>query len=257
MALRAITEALSLQPDDPDYHELLSSIQYEREDFEGSLEQADRGLEYDSQHVGCLYRRALALYTFNRKRDAEAVFRTILTIDAEHAPSQGFIGHLEVGRGRYAAALPLLRHALQETPDWTLVRVDWIIALRGQYLYYGVIARLKQWAYEKYKLRSFAVLNLIVALVMLLFHGPEMHGLDNIIGCLILGFPLTCVILLLGLPLISFYLGVVSRILLFRDRELRRTFSWRESFKENWTLYCLVIYLAFLFLLFLFLSVVK
>lgn len=257
LALGAITEALRLRSEEPDFYELLSSILYSKEEYDASLVQADKGLEYDAQHVGCLYRRALVLYTLNKKRDAEAVFRSVLTIDAEHSNSQGFLGHLEVERGRYAAALPKLRRALRESPDWAMVQNDWKEALRGQYLYYGIAARLKQWAYEKYKLRSIVVLNFIIALLFLIFHSPEMHGLDNIIGCIVIGFPITCVILLVCMPIVSFYLAIVSRLLLFRDRELRRTFSWRQSFRENWTMYCLVGYVVFLILIFLFLSIVK
>ncbi len=232
-ALRALSEALRIQPSDPDFYELLSGIHMEQGHINTSLETADHGLEHDTEHVGCLYRRGVALFNLNRKAEAEMVFRHILTIDTEHAASQGFVGHFEMQQSRYAEALPLLRNALRENPDWELAQKAWKESLRGQYSWYGSIARLRQWMFIQYQWQVFIAVFVVVYPIVFYFSNPGGRSLMTLVSVTAFFSALITAFLLLTIYLVlTGYLNVASRILLVGDPELRRSFNWREKFKD-------------------------
>jgi tetratricopeptide (TPR) repeat protein len=245
VSLRSLSEALRIQPTDPDFYELVSAIYAEKGLLHTSLEMAEKGLEHHPEHVGCLFRRGTCLFDLNHKAEAEVAFRTILTIENEHAPSQGFVGYFEVQKSNYTSALPLLRNALRDNPEWKLAQTAWKESLRGQYPAYGFIASIRHWIFEKHIWRVFASCFVLFGLIVFLLRRPGVLGLLEVAPLVvILGSVLSCGLLLIIFGFTEIYLGLISRILLLTDRELRQSFNWRQKLRVDWPLLLFILWLV-------------
>jgi tetratricopeptide (TPR) repeat protein len=235
LSLRALSEALRINPEDPDYHDLLASIHYEKGMFRTARECAENGLTYDPEHVGCLYRLGACLFEEKRLKEAEDVFRESLRIDPEHAGSQGFLGHIENSRGNFQRALPLLNNALREHPDWQFVQTAWKESLRGNYPIYGAIARcrlsmdrLSSWPY--YLLLYLSVTSLILYLLM------KAHPLSVLTIIAAMGFGIFAMIVpvVLFAMMLDSILHLMGLYLFFKSNELRQTMSFRRWLLHDW-----------------------
>lgn len=242
LAMKSLSEAMRLQPTNADYHELLASIHYEMGHYQTSVETAQEGLEHHPEHVGCLYRAGVALFDLKKKAEARRYFDDVLRLEPEHASAQGFMGCYLVEEGRFADALPGLRLCLRENPQWTFMQTAWKEALRGSYPWYGVVARFRQLVFDKYPLRSFVVLLVIMngMVYLMLDDAKRDHLAANAFVALLASFGVA-VFLFLS---IQAYLSLVSQVILFSNRELRLTFSWKEMLRKHWKGILLVIYLA-------------
>jgi len=237
IALRALSEAMRIQPANADYYELLSAIHSDQGHLKTSLSVAEKGLELDAEHVGCLYRRGVALFALNKKQEAEVVFNNILKIDAEHASTQCYLGQFAVMKGNYAEAMPLLRHALRESPDWSMAQEAWKEALRGQYRIYGWLVRFQKHYLGKRLWLTFLILYLIIGPMVFLQYDAKLEvGLPVAI---FLG-AIFSVVALLGLFLgVIFCLTLLSSILLYWNSDLRKSYDWpswryvREELKSD------------------------
>lgn len=226
VALKSLSEALRIQPTDPDFYELVSAIHAENGHLHTSLEMADKGLEHHPEHVGCLFRRGACLFDLNRRAEADVVFRTILTIENEHAPSQGFVGYFEVQQSNYADALPLLRNALRDNPEWKLAQSAWKESLRGQYAMYGRVARLKQWIFEWHLWRSFFLILLATSFVLSAILYRQLNSLfDLIFSVGPMALLATLGVLVLLFVMLHGYLAIMSTMVMLFDRELRHSSS--------------------------------
>ncbi|MFO0814400.1 MAG: tetratricopeptide repeat protein [Gemmatales bacterium] len=230
LALQSLSEALRLQPTNPDYYELLSSIHYVMGHYQTSLETARQGLEQDAEHVGCLYRAGESLYWLNKKGEARRYFHDVLRLDPEHASAQGFEGYFLAGEGKYRQALPGLRLALREHPEWTFMQTAWKESLRGTYPLYGYVLLVKHWIYEKYTVRSFLLIMVLMACIIW-WYSPQQKLSDwpaKLFVSLFAGLFTTAVLLFLLFLVLAIYLQIMSHIIFWRNRELRQTFLWSD-----------------------------
>lgn len=233
LALKSLSEALRIQPTDPDFYELLSAIHAVKGHLNTSLKVAETGLEHHLEHIGCLSRCGSALFELKRMKEAEEIFRQILTIEPEHAFTQGYVGHFLVQQGQYEEALPLLRHALLDNPDWTLAQEAWKEALRTQNPLYGWLARFKHYYLGKRLWLTFLVLLVISFLLSFSFFDISVEGRFSVS---VIFAPMLA---LLGLSLLLFAVGAgmqfTSSMLLFLNRDLRRStwLNFRQSFTRR------------------------
>lgn len=241
VALKSLSEALRLQPNDPDFFELTSIIHADQGHHDTSLMMANQGLRHDPSHVGCLYRRGIGLYNVNKKPEAEEVFRRILAIDPDHSLAQGFIGHFEVQHGRYANGLPLLRNALRDNPEWVLAQTAWKESLRGQYSSYAIVFRIKQLLFGKFL--PITALGLAVILWMIypwIWQEKAEKSSDRGAEVIMVFAAMMTAVY----SLLSGYLWLASKWLLITNNELRRTIEIRRSTSKSWKLRFVVIALA-------------
>lgn len=231
---RALSEALRINPEDPDYHDLLASIHYQKGMYRTARRCAENGLAYDPEHVGCLHRRGACLFEEMRLTEAEEVLREVLHIDPEHASSQGFLGHIETNRGNFHLALPLLNNALREYPNWPLAQAAWKESLRGSSLVYGIVAR---WAklIDNLQIRLFfTTLSLAWWCILLWCFKSELWNFSLVMYLLVCGA--FCAVLTIVCIRIVFhlYLDVVSVVLLFRIQGLRQSFNFWNWLSQHW-----------------------
>ncbi|HQR09625.1 MAG TPA: hypothetical protein PLN21_22575 [Gemmatales bacterium] len=237
LALKSLAEALRIQPTDPDFYELLSAIHAVKGHLNTSLKMAETGLAYDAEHIGCLFRLGAALFDLNRKNEAESVFRKILTIEPEHASAQGYVGHFLVLEGKQNEALPLLRSALKDNPEWSLAQVAWKEAIRGRYRWYGMVANLKNLLFNQKRMEGRVIILVSIGSVVFCFFILLLSGkTDQLLYCLamsiLMGLPLAGFLMAILSIAFSLYLAIVSNLLLFHNDDLRRSFTWNPIPKE-------------------------
>ncbi|MFO0812572.1 MAG: tetratricopeptide repeat protein [Gemmatales bacterium] len=232
-ALRSIHVAIKLEPDSADYYDLLAGIQFDQGQLFDALDTAEEGLEHDPNHVGCHYRRGLVFFSVGKKDQAEKIFKRVLTVDPEHAAAQGFVGCIEVERGNFQEAIPLLRSALQENSDWIHVRKAWRESIRRSYPFYGKIAGLQQLVFEKYDWHVAAITFATVWLVLFFLRTPNEPIAEWLTMGAIYSVIIGASVLFVCLLLVNGYLTLISSLLLYTNRELSRTFNWKESFRHH------------------------
>jgi tetratricopeptide (TPR) repeat protein len=219
-----------LSPLSADLYALGANIHAVQGNPHSSLQMAEKGLEHDPRHIGCLVQYGVTLFCLNRKVEAEVIFRQILTIDAEQPTAQGYVGHFEVQQGRYDLALPLLRNALRNQPHWALAQKAWRESLRGQYKVYGSVARMYHWVFEVHHWRVFGTLILVCMLIIGIGFFQRMPGFwQGLMITALLGLFAATFILLITVVLLLLYLGITSNIMLFYDRDLRRSITFRPT----------------------------
>lgn len=247
-AKQALAEALRLNPIDSDLYELLAGLHAEQGHLETSLWAADAGLKHDAEHVGCQYRRAVALLSLNQCRAAEQAFRTVMRLDAQHAQAQGFLGQFAVQRGDLSEALPLLRNALREHPEWEVARSAWQEALRGKSRFYRTLVKLKVVLFEKWILLFLAVVYALSFGVLIFVLEPDAPVGNRFGPVTVISVIVTIIVLAMLFAILQGLLGLMSRWQLLRDPELRRSLSWKEHVLSNPWAYILVIYALLLLL---------
>lgn len=243
LALKSLSEALRLQPTDPDFFELVSAVHAEQGHHHTSLEMAERGLQYHAEHVGCLSRAGTALFNLKKMKQAEEIFREILTQEPENALAQGYVGHFLTQQGEFKEALPLLRHALHDHPDWSLAQEAWKETLRAQYRLYGWLAWFKQRYLWKRLWLTYLVLMVITSSLVFASYPVAWDG--RLAIAMVLGPALAVVVMLGIIVAVAAGLHFTSSFLLFWNRDLRRSYDWptwtniKQEIKGDW-LYFLI-----------------
>ncbi|MFT3880117.1 MAG: hypothetical protein QM703_10715 [Gemmatales bacterium] len=238
LALKSLSEALRIQPTDPDFFELVSAIHAEQGHHHTSLEMAEHGLQYNPEHVGCLSRAGTALFNLKKRKQAEEVFKQILIVEPENTLAQGYVGHFLVQMGQFEEALPLLRHALQDHPDWSIVQEAWKESLRAQYPFYGWLAWFKQRYLWKRLWVTYLVLLVITSCLVFASYGPDLNVRTAV--TVVLGPSLAVVVMLGLIAIVAAGLHFTSSFLLFWNRDLRRSYDWptwtniKQEIKGDW-----------------------
>jgi len=228
MAISSIQMSLRHYPEDSDCYELLAIIHLVRKEYLSALEEAEKGLAYNPEHIGCLTQKAYALTESHREREAIEVYENILAINPTETIAQGMIGKFEVARGRYREALPLLRNALRDNPNWEVAQQSWKQALCGSYSVYGAISKIRTTIFFEYLGLCFVML-MVVAAIFIYFVSEMKQGiLEHALLSLLIGAAVSASLLMLIYLLADGYLHLVSRLLLLYDTQMRRTIIWQR-----------------------------
>ncbi len=144
-AMTAIDEALRLDASDPDYFAFRAGLFLGRSKWTEVLEDADRGLAIDPDHIDCLNLRTQALMRLGRRAEAAATIGENLARDPDNATTQANAGwrYLETGDPR--RALEHFREALRIEPDNSWARRGIIEALKAKSFVYRLFLRYLFW----------------------------------------------------------------------------------------------------------------
>ncbi|HEY0100378.1 MAG TPA: tetratricopeptide repeat protein, partial [Pyrinomonadaceae bacterium] len=100
-AEKAINEAIRLDPEEADYFALLSNVKLRRRRWQEALEAAETGLYFNSEHVGCINLRAMALNQMGMSDEAAVAIEGALSVEPENALTHANRGWQELHRGNY------------------------------------------------------------------------------------------------------------------------------------------------------------
>ena len=104
-------------PHDADFFALLGNIQFAQRDWPAALDAAEKGLDFDAEHVGCNNLRAMALTKLGRTAEAGATLASTLARDPEDPSSHANQGWNLLHEGEPAKALEHFREALRRDPS--------------------------------------------------------------------------------------------------------------------------------------------
>jgi tetratricopeptide (TPR) repeat protein len=144
-ALAVINEALRLDSSDADYFALLSNIHIDEKNWRDALEAAERGLQLDSEHVGCTNLRAIALVKLGRKAEAGATIDAALARNPDNAITHANQGWTLLQRGDHKKALEHFREALRLDPENEWARHGIVEALKARNFIYAFMLRYFFW----------------------------------------------------------------------------------------------------------------
>jgi tetratricopeptide (TPR) repeat protein len=163
-AERAIGEAIRLDPEDADYFAVLSSIKLQRRRWQEAREAAERGLYFNSEHVGCINLRAMALNQMGLSDEAAVAIEGALSVEPENALSHANRGWQEVHRGNYEQAMTHFREALRIDAELEWAREGVVEVLKARNPVYRVMLRYFLWSS---RLSSRAMWGLIIGFYFL------------------------------------------------------------------------------------------
>lgn len=142
----AINEAIRLDPEEADYFAVLSSIKMQRRRWQEALEAAERGLYFNSEHVGCINLRAMALNQLGLADDAAIAIEGALGVEPENALSHANRGWQELHRGNYEEAMAHFREALRIDAELEWAREGVVEVLKARNPVYRIMLRYFLWS---------------------------------------------------------------------------------------------------------------
>ena len=144
-AIAAINEALRLDASDADYFAQLSAIQVSEKHWREALEAAERGLQLESEHIGCTNLRAIALVKLGRKAEAGATIDAALSKNPDNAVTHANQGWTLLEKGEPKKALEHFREALRLDPESDWARQGIVEALKARHFIYAIMLRYFLW----------------------------------------------------------------------------------------------------------------
>ena len=116
-AIHAIKQALRLNPQDPDYHAILSDLLSIQEKWPEALAAAKQGLALNAEHVDCLNARTRALTGLRKWNDANHTIKQSLQTDPENATTIANRGWLALRQNHPTKAKQHFLEALRLDPE--------------------------------------------------------------------------------------------------------------------------------------------
>jgi Tfp pilus assembly protein PilF len=141
-----IKEAIRLDPEEADYFAVLSSVKLQRRRWQEALEAAETGLYFDSEHVGCINLRAMALNQMGLTGDAAIAIEGALSVEPENALTHANRGWQEVHRGNYEQAMTHFREALRIDAELEWAREGVVEVLKARNPIYRLMLRYFLWS---------------------------------------------------------------------------------------------------------------
>jgi tetratricopeptide (TPR) repeat protein len=140
-ARAAIGEAVRLAPHDPDYWGVLASIEVGEKRWRQALDAAERGLESDPEHEGCVNLRAMALTNLGDREAATAAIDATLSRNPENALTHANLGWTRLHEGRARDAMVHFREALRLNPELDWARSGIVEAMKARSFIYRIFLR--------------------------------------------------------------------------------------------------------------------
>lgn len=222
-----IIQAIQIDPYDPDHFAQLALIEANNKNWRQAIEQAEKGLELDPEHVDCSNFRALALTKSGRREEAGASIHSTL----QHAPEDAF-SHANMGwellhKGQAKQSLTHFKEALRLQPEMEYARVGVVEAMKGQFFIYRIFL---SWLLFCSQLKGKYLFGIIIGgyvgyriCISLLNSNPTLKWiLIPLIG-LYLGFVLMTWV---AMPLFNLLLRTSKFGRMVLSREETRTSTW-------------------------------
>jgi tetratricopeptide (TPR) repeat protein len=179
----AINEALRINPENPDYYDVLAQLRMVKRDYKEALRLCEKGLEIDPQNVDCRSTRARVLTKMGKKNAAREDLSEALKNDPENPQTLASKGWVDLENGDYQGAQEAFRDALKIKPDYEYARDGLIQALKAKNIIFRWYLRYAFWINRLGNRTRWALVVGIFLLVRFLAFIP---GLQGLIGLYIL-----------------------------------------------------------------------
>lgn len=140
-----IREAISQEPYEAAFYEILSRIYLSRKEWEDTLRYANEGLAIDPGHLGCLNMRTMSLTKLNRKQEAIQTIEDVLQQDPDNAYSHTNVGWAKLEQGDHKSAKVHFAEALRLEPSLEHARSGMLEAVKAGNIVYRLFLAFSFW----------------------------------------------------------------------------------------------------------------
>jgi tetratricopeptide (TPR) repeat protein len=166
----AIATALTLDPNDPDYHAQAAMIFHEQRKFDKALASAQAGLRLDPHDSTCRNMQVITLLETNAIAEAEQIVDQALRLTPDSSFAHAAQGWVALHHGRNPQALEAFREALRIKPDSDWARQGMMEALKAKNRFYRWILRYDLWLKGLGGMQRLAIISLLLLV-------PPLRGL--------------------------------------------------------------------------------
>ncbi|QNR24045.1 tetratricopeptide repeat protein [Croceimicrobium hydrocarbonivorans] len=144
-AIKAIDEAISIAPNDPDHWAMKSLILMNMLDNQQALKAAEQALSLDAEHTQALNNRSIILSRLGRT--AEAMENSSHTL--HHNPQDSFshysTGLIHLQKGQHKKAMEHFQEALRLNPNNEAAKDGMLSAIKASNLFYRLYLQYEFW----------------------------------------------------------------------------------------------------------------
>ncbi|MEO1052884.1 MAG: tetratricopeptide repeat protein, partial [Bacteroidota bacterium] len=144
-ALVHIKNAIAIYPYSADFFYILAAIHLYKKEWQDALDNANKGLEIEADHLGCLNVRSTALNKLGKKGEAFDTIKEALNQNPENAYTHANHGWGLLERGEHKKALEHFRESLKLNPNFDLAKAGMVEALKAKYPLYKLFLRYAFW----------------------------------------------------------------------------------------------------------------
>jgi tetratricopeptide (TPR) repeat protein len=170
----SIKEALRLNPEIPDYYDVLALLKMIKQEYTEALALCEKGLELDPENADCLSTRARVLTKLGKKNDANLDLNEALRSDPENPQTLASAGWVRLENGDRKGALEAFRDSLKIQPDNEYARNGLIQALKARSFLFRQYLKYVFWLSRLGKGWRWGLIIGIYVLVRLLSLSPAM-----------------------------------------------------------------------------------
>ncbi|MGK0390583.1 MAG: tetratricopeptide (TPR) repeat protein [Maribacter sp.] len=144
-ALKAINQAINLDPRHADYHYMKGEIHFSKKNWQVALDSAEEALALGAENIGALNLRAKSLVKLNRVADANDTLDFAIHQNPEDPNSHANKGWALIEKGEYDEALTHFKEALRIDPNNKWAREGLKNAIKGKNILYRGILKYFLW----------------------------------------------------------------------------------------------------------------
>ncbi len=145
LAEESMREAIRINPSEPEYFGLLSTLKTNGKQYEEGLTLAEQGLALDAKNTFCLNARGRALVKLGRSEESFQAMDGALNEDPHDAFTHANFGWVELEKGDHKKALGHFREALRINPTMQYAQGGMMEALKARYWLYRMFLSYTFW----------------------------------------------------------------------------------------------------------------
>ncbi len=174
-----VREAISIHPYEAEFFGLLANVHLLQKDWSEALDNANKGLAIDAEHMVCLNCRTAALVKLNKKEDAWQTIDKALGKNPEDAVTHANYGWGLLEKQNHKEALTHFRQALQLNPELEWAKSGLVESLKARYIVYRWFLQYAFWI-SKFKGRQqwMIIIGLYVGVKILQSIAAKQPGLE-------------------------------------------------------------------------------
>lgn len=157
-ARTSITQALALDPEDPDYLARLGLLSLVESRWQEALQLAEQALSFHPEHIDSLNLRSMALVKLGQTGAAAANLEYALLQQPDNGRVHANRGWTLLHQGEHEQAMASFREALRLEPGLEWAREGMLEALKSRYLIYRLFQRYHFWMGRFGRTQQFVVL---------------------------------------------------------------------------------------------------
>ncbi len=167
---QSIREAIRIDVYEPAYWGFLAALYIDKKEWKQALNYANKGLEYDPEHITCLNHRTLCLNKLNLKEELSHSINETLDADPNNYYTHSNVGWSKLEQNKPKEAITHFRESLRLNPNYTHAEEGLRHAIKAKNLIYNAFLNYQFWiGNQKRNLQWVVILGILFAQKILPF----------------------------------------------------------------------------------------